>query len=84
MRDDCVIGAGGIGVRNARLGGATHIAYLAPDEAPGMAEIRAREAVEAWRLAGVDSQALIHWTCCQSFTNATRGSSTRPPWRCAA
>lgn len=58
--DDCAIGAGGIGVRNARLGGATRIAYLAPDETPGMAKIRAGEAVEAWRLAGVDSQHLVH------------------------
>jgi LmbE family N-acetylglucosaminyl deacetylase len=58
--DDCAIDAGGIGARNVRLGGATQIAYLAPDETPGMAEIRAREALEAWRLAGVDSQALIH------------------------
>jgi len=53
--DDCTIGAGGVGARNARLGGATRIAYLAPDETPGMAEVRARESVAAWRLAGVAS-----------------------------
>jgi len=58
--DDCVIGAGGIGVRNARLGGATRIVYLAPDETPGMAEVRAGEAVAAWRLAGVPEDALLH------------------------
>jgi len=59
--DDCTIGAGGVGMRNARLGGATRIAYLAPDETPGMAGIRAREAVAAWRLAGVPDDALLHF-----------------------
>ena len=59
--DDCAIGAGGIGVRNARLGGATRIAYLAPDEIPGMAEVRAREAVAAWQLAGVSGNSLRHF-----------------------
>ena len=59
--DDCTICAGGIGVRNARLGGATRIAYLAPDETPGMAEVRAREAVAAWRIAGVPGDALLHF-----------------------
>jgi LmbE family N-acetylglucosaminyl deacetylase len=59
--DDCTIGAGGVGVRNARLGGATRIAYLAPDETPGMAEVRAREAVVAWQLAGVSADALLHF-----------------------
>jgi LmbE family N-acetylglucosaminyl deacetylase len=56
--DDCTIGAGGIGVRNARLGGATCVAYLAPDETPGMAEVRAREAIAAWQLAGVPDSSL--------------------------
>lgn len=59
--DDCTIGAGGIGARNARLGGATHVAYLAPDEKPGMAEVRAGEASAAWQLAGVDARALEHF-----------------------
>jgi LmbE family N-acetylglucosaminyl deacetylase len=59
--DDCTIGAGGVGVRNARLGGATRIAYLAPDETPGMAEVRAREAMAAWQLAGVPGNALLHF-----------------------
>lgn len=51
--DDCVISAGGIGARNVALGGATRVLYLAPDEAPGMAEVRAREAHAAWQLAGL-------------------------------
>ncbi len=57
--DDCTIMAGGLGARNARLGGATCIAYLAPDEKPGMAEVRAREASAAWRIAGVADDALV-------------------------
>lgn len=59
--DDCTIGAGGIGVRNARLGGVTRIAYLAPDETPGMAEVRAREAVAAWQIAGIAADDLQHF-----------------------
>ena len=53
--DDCVIAAGGIGALNLGLGGATRVLHLAPDEAPGMAEIRAREARTAWQLAGVEA-----------------------------
>jgi LmbE family N-acetylglucosaminyl deacetylase len=52
-QDDCVLCAGGIGIRNAKLGGDTFVAYLAQDEAPGMAERRAAEAAAAWALAGV-------------------------------
>ncbi|TAJ87538.1 PIG-L deacetylase family protein [Reyranella sp.] len=51
--DDCVISAGGLGLRNARLGGAVRIAYLARDENPGLPERRAAEARAAWRLAGL-------------------------------
>ena len=51
--DDCVISAGGLGYRNARLGGAVRIAYLARDENPGLPERRAAEAREAWRVAGL-------------------------------
>lgn len=51
--DDCVISAGGLGFRNARLGGAVHIVYLARDENPGLPERRAAEAREAWRVAGL-------------------------------
>lgn len=56
--DDCVIAAGGIGALNRRLGGTTRIIYLAPDETPGMAEVRAAEARAAWREAGVDASEL--------------------------
>ncbi len=58
--DDCVISAGGIGVRNARLGGATRVVYLAPDETPGMPERRAAEAAAAWRVAGLAEGDLRH------------------------
>jgi LmbE family N-acetylglucosaminyl deacetylase len=58
--DDCVISAGGIGARNARLGGATRVVYLAPDEIPGMAERRAAEAAAAWRIAGLAEGDLRH------------------------
>ena len=58
--DDCVIAAGGIGVRNARLGGVTQIVYLAPDETPGMGEVRAAEACSAWAYAGLSESDLRH------------------------
>jgi LmbE family N-acetylglucosaminyl deacetylase len=58
--DDCVISAGGVGSLNARTGGATRIVYLAPDEAPGMAERRAAEARAAWRVAGVAGDDVRH------------------------
>ncbi|SEN80051.1 N-acetylglucosaminyl deacetylase, LmbE family [Rhodospirillales bacterium URHD0017] len=58
--DDCVISAGGVGAHNSRIGGTTRIVYLAPDEAPGMAERRAGEAREAWRVAGVIGDDVRH------------------------
>lgn len=58
--DDCVISAGGVGALNSRLGGATRIVYVAPDEASGMAERRAAEAREAWRVVGVGGDDLRH------------------------
>jgi len=51
--DDCTIAAGAVGARNCRLGGATRIVYLAPDEAPGRPAIRAAEARAAWAIAGL-------------------------------
>jgi LmbE family N-acetylglucosaminyl deacetylase len=58
--DDCVISCGGIGLRNARLGGVTRIVYLAPDETPGLPEIRAAEARAAWAYAGLLESDLRH------------------------
>ncbi len=58
--DDCVIAAGGLGALNQRLGGVTQIVYLAPDETPGMAGVRAAEARAAWREAGVGAEQLRH------------------------
>lgn len=58
--DDCVIAAGGIGARNHRLGGAIRIVYLAADETPGLAAIRAAEARDAWATIGVPASCLDH------------------------
>ena len=58
--DDCVISAGGVGALNRRIGGTTRVVYLAPDEAPGMAERRAAEARAAWRVAGVGDDDVHH------------------------
>jgi LmbE family N-acetylglucosaminyl deacetylase len=58
--DDCAIAAGGIGARNRRLGGVTRVVYLAPDENPEMAQLRAREARSAWRLAGISDDDIRH------------------------
>ena len=51
--DDCVISAGGLGLRNSRLGGITHVIYLARDETPALPERREAEARGAWRVAGL-------------------------------
>lgn len=59
-QDDCVICAGGIGIRNQKLGGETHVVYLVQDEEPGMAERRKNEAIAAWTLAGVGMDRLRH------------------------
>jgi LmbE family N-acetylglucosaminyl deacetylase len=59
-QDDCVICAGGIGIRNQAAGGETHIVYVVQDDAPGMADRRRAEAVAAWSLAGVAAHNLHH------------------------
>jgi LmbE family N-acetylglucosaminyl deacetylase len=59
-QDDCVICAGGIGIRNRKLGGAVHVVYLVQDDKPGAAELRKAEAVAAWALAGVPASCLSH------------------------
>ncbi len=51
--DDCVISAGGLGLRNSRLGGVTRVVYLARDETPALPERRKAEARRAWRVAGL-------------------------------
>jgi LmbE family N-acetylglucosaminyl deacetylase len=59
-QDDCVISAGGIGVRNIRLGGSTLIAYLTADEDAEVARKRAAEAEAAWKIAGLGGEGLRH------------------------
>jgi LmbE family N-acetylglucosaminyl deacetylase len=51
--DDCVICAGGLGLRNSRLGGVTRVVYLARDEAPALPQRREAEARGAWKVAGL-------------------------------
>lgn len=51
--DDCVISAGGLGLRNSRLGGATRVVYLARDETPSLPDRREAEARAAWSIAGL-------------------------------
>lgn len=51
--DDCVISAGGLGLRNSRLGGITRVVYLARDETPALPERRKAEARAAWSVAGL-------------------------------
>jgi LmbE family N-acetylglucosaminyl deacetylase len=51
--DDCVISAGGLGLRNGRLGGITRVVYLARDETPALPERREAEARAAWSVAGL-------------------------------
>lgn len=51
--DDCVISAGGLGLRNSRLGGITRVVYLAQDETPALPERRKAEARGAWSIAGL-------------------------------
>lgn len=58
--DDCVISAGGIALRNQELGGSLRIVYLAPDQTPGLADVRAAEARSAWAAAGFSPADLRH------------------------
>jgi LmbE family N-acetylglucosaminyl deacetylase len=51
--DDCVISAGGLGLRNSRVGGVTRVVYFARDETPGLPERRKAEARAAWSVAGL-------------------------------
>lgn len=51
--DDCVISAGGLGLRNNCLGGVTRVVYLARDETPALPEQREAEARAAWSVAGL-------------------------------
>ncbi len=51
--DDCVISAGGLGLRNSRLGGVTRVVYLVRDETPELPEQRKAEARRAWSIAGL-------------------------------
>lgn len=52
-QDDCVLCAGGIGIRNAKLGGDTFVIYLSQAQPRAVAACRATECITAWSLAGV-------------------------------
>lgn len=49
-QDDCVIQAGGLTIKNSRLGGETIIAYLTRPSDDDEATIRREEAIDAWSL----------------------------------
>jgi LmbE family N-acetylglucosaminyl deacetylase len=51
-QDDCVISAGGFGIRNLQLGGETHIVYLTMEVSTDLAETRRKEAIEIWNHVG--------------------------------
>jgi LmbE family N-acetylglucosaminyl deacetylase len=59
-QDDCVICAGGLGIRNAHLGGVTHIVYLVQDLDRNTADKRRNEVISAWGLAGITEASLEH------------------------
>ncbi len=58
--DDCVISAGGVALHNQKLGGVLRIVYLAPDDTPGLPDVRAAEAHAAWATAGLSKADLRH------------------------
>jgi LmbE family N-acetylglucosaminyl deacetylase len=57
-QDDCVLMAGGAAARNLRLGGETHVVYLAADRR--IQDVRRQEAVASWELAGLPEVNLHH------------------------
>jgi LmbE family N-acetylglucosaminyl deacetylase len=59
-QDDCVIAAGGIGLRNIALGGETRVVYLYQEQDVATAQCRAEEAKSAWRIAGLEAVHLLH------------------------
>jgi LmbE family N-acetylglucosaminyl deacetylase len=59
-QDDCVIAAGGIGLRNVALGGETRIVYLYQVQDVATAQCRSEEAKSAWRIAGLEAVHLLH------------------------
>lgn len=61
-QDDCVLMAGGLGLRNQRLGGETHIVYLTQSDDRAKAAQRRSEAINAWKLGGVPERNLRHWS----------------------
>jgi LmbE family N-acetylglucosaminyl deacetylase len=71
-QDDCVLMAGGFGVRNRRLGGSVDIVYLTVPCDPVLAEARREEAISAWRLADVSTASLWHWNIIPAQGAVTR------------
>jgi LmbE family N-acetylglucosaminyl deacetylase len=59
-QDDCVICAGGTGLRNQQLGGETYVVYLVQEPPEDRAFLRKEEAKRAWCVAGVSPDHLQH------------------------
>jgi hypothetical protein len=72
-QDDCVLMAGGLCLRNQRLGGDTNIVYLVQPDDEETARVRRREAVNAWTVAGVPATNLRHWSCLPARGPLDRG-----------
>ena len=88
--DDCVISAGGVALHNQRLGGVVRIVYLAPDETPGLPDIRAAEAraaaiVEAHKRQEAMQQHTARTATATAAawaaTRARLGDGSVPAWR---
>jgi hypothetical protein len=71
-QDDCVLMAGGYGIRNRRLGGSVDIVYLTVPCDPILAKTRREEAISAWRLADVNTASLRHWNIIPAQGAVTR------------
>lgn len=57
-QDDCVISAGGLALQTIKHGGRVKVVYLTQDEAE-QKDIRQKECMNSWRLAGVPAADLI-------------------------
>lgn len=57
-QDDCVLMAGGLGLKNIKLGGSVRILYLTQGESDEVAKVRKQECIDAWQIAGLDSENL--------------------------
>ena len=57
-QDDGVIQAGGLALKNLKSGGDVSIIYMTNEKSKSIAEIRARESIHAWQIAGIPENQL--------------------------